>query len=59
MTVLSFENSTPRIGERVWVAPTATVLGDVELADDVSTSLAISPTSKAPRRSRPRENDDS
>jgi carbonic anhydrase/acetyltransferase-like protein (isoleucine patch superfamily) len=36
MTISSFENTAPRIGERVWVAPTATVLGDVELADDVS-----------------------
>jgi carbonic anhydrase/acetyltransferase-like protein (isoleucine patch superfamily) len=36
MTISSFESLTPRIGARVFVAPTATVIGDVELSDDVS-----------------------
>lgn len=36
MTICSFENRVPRIGARVFVAPTATVLGEVELGDDVS-----------------------
>ena len=36
MPVLPFAKSTPRIGERVFVAEDATLIGDVELADDVS-----------------------
>jgi carbonic anhydrase/acetyltransferase-like protein (isoleucine patch superfamily) len=32
----SFEGQSPRIGERVLIDPSAVVLGDVELADDVS-----------------------
>lgn len=36
MTIRTFENSAPRIGARVFVAPNATVIGDVEIGDDVS-----------------------
>lgn len=32
----SFQGHTPRIGDRVLIDPSAVVLGDVELADDVS-----------------------
>lgn len=34
--LLDFDGKTPRIGSRVYLAPTATVIGDVHLADDVS-----------------------
>jgi carbonic anhydrase/acetyltransferase-like protein (isoleucine patch superfamily) len=33
--VLSFENRVPRIDPRAWIAPTATIVGDVEIAADV------------------------
>ncbi len=36
MTIRTFENAAPRIGARVFVAPNATVIGDVEIGDDVS-----------------------
>ena len=36
MPVYSFEGVWPRFGERVFLAPTAYLAGDVELADDVS-----------------------
>ncbi|MFW5926889.1 MAG: gamma carbonic anhydrase family protein, partial [Wenzhouxiangella sp.] len=29
-------STRPRLGERVWIYPTATVIGSVELGDDVS-----------------------
>lgn len=31
-----FRDHTPRLGERVWLAPSAVVTGDVTLGDDVS-----------------------
>ncbi len=34
--ILPFQGMAPRIGSRVLVAPNATVLGDVQLGDDVS-----------------------
>jgi len=36
MPIRPFEAQLPRLGERVWVDPAATVIGDVELGDDVS-----------------------
>ncbi len=36
MRIRPFAGKSPRFGERVFVASTAAVLGDVELADDVS-----------------------
>ncbi len=36
MTIRRYQGSLPRLGERVFVDPTAVVLGDVELGDDVS-----------------------
>ncbi|WP_419420099.1 gamma carbonic anhydrase family protein [Legionella sp. D16C41] len=34
--IRSFENKTPTLGNEVYIDPTATVIGDVELANDVS-----------------------
>jgi len=31
-----FNSTTPRLGDRVWIDPQATVIGQVSLADDVS-----------------------
>lgn len=36
MPIRSFQGIEPRLGERVFVAPGAYVIGDVELGDDVS-----------------------
>ena len=36
MPFLPFKDKTPRVGERVWLAPTAYVTGDVEIGNDVS-----------------------
>ncbi len=36
MSIEKLGELSPRLGERVFVAPTATVVGDVELGDDVS-----------------------
>jgi carbonic anhydrase/acetyltransferase-like protein (isoleucine patch superfamily) len=36
MTIRSFLDRTPQLGERVYVDPAATVIGDVTLGDDVS-----------------------
>jgi len=36
MPILSYEGTVPTLGKRVYVAPGAYVIGDVELADDVS-----------------------
>ena len=36
MPVYPFQDHFPRVGERVFVAPGATVVGEVELGDDVS-----------------------
>lgn len=36
MTLRSYQGSSPKLGARVFVDPTAVVLGDVELGDDVS-----------------------
>lgn len=36
MNVRTFQGMTPKLGERVFVDPSAVVLGDVELGDDVS-----------------------
>jgi len=36
MLVQPFEGLTPRLGARVFLAPTSVVVGDVELGDDVS-----------------------
>lgn len=34
--IRSHKGKTPKFGERVWLDPTAAVIGDVELGDDVS-----------------------
>jgi carbonic anhydrase/acetyltransferase-like protein (isoleucine patch superfamily) len=34
--ILEYGGKRPRLGERVYLAPTASVIGDVELEDDVS-----------------------
>ena len=34
--IYPFQGMAPRLGSRVFIAPTATVLGDVEIGDDVS-----------------------
>jgi len=36
MSIRSFDNTTPRLGARVYVDAQATVIGDVALGDDVS-----------------------
>jgi carbonic anhydrase/acetyltransferase-like protein (isoleucine patch superfamily) len=36
MPLRPYLNQHPRLGQRVWVDPAATVIGDVELGDDVS-----------------------
>ncbi|HET7437212.1 MAG TPA: gamma carbonic anhydrase family protein [Thermoanaerobaculia bacterium] len=36
MLVLPYNGQSPRLGERVFVAPNATLIGDVELGDDAS-----------------------
>ena len=36
MTIRSYQNTTPKLGKAAFVDPTAVVLGDVELGDDVS-----------------------
>lgn len=36
MTVRSYQGTTPALGNAVFIDPTAVVLGDVELGDDVS-----------------------
>ncbi|WP_286240681.1 gamma carbonic anhydrase family protein [Neptuniibacter halophilus] len=36
MKIRTYQGMTPKLGERVFVDPTAVVLGDVELGDDVS-----------------------
>lgn len=36
MGIRPFKDKAPALGERVWVDPAATVIGEVELADDVS-----------------------
>lgn len=36
MSIYSYKNKKPTIGERVFLAPGSCVIGDVELADDVS-----------------------
>ena len=36
MPLRPYLNQLPRLGQRVWVDPAATVIGDVELGDDVS-----------------------
>ncbi len=36
MTLRPYLDQSPRLGERVYVDPAATVIGDVELGDDVS-----------------------
>ena len=36
MTVESFEQSSPKLGQRAWVHPSAVVIGDVEIGDDSS-----------------------
>lgn len=35
-TIRPWRGTQPRIGQRVWIDPAATVIGQVELADDVS-----------------------
>lgn len=34
--IMSFEGKTPQMGERVWVHPSSTIIGDVTLGADVS-----------------------
>lgn len=34
--IIPWKNRTPKIGKNVFIAPNATVIGDVELADDVT-----------------------
>ncbi|MCV6613215.1 MAG: gamma carbonic anhydrase family protein [Amphritea sp.] len=36
MTVRTYQGTTPKLGNAVFIDPTAVVLGDVELGDDVS-----------------------
>lgn len=36
MTVRTYQDTTPKLGNAVFIDPTAVVLGDVELGDDVS-----------------------
>ena len=36
MTIRTFQNMTPRLGERAFIDPSAVVLGDVEIGDDAS-----------------------
>ncbi len=36
MPTYPFRGTHPRLGHRVWLAPSATVTGDIELGDDVS-----------------------
>lgn len=36
MTISAFEGQRPRLGRGAWVAPSADVMGDVELGDDAS-----------------------
>lgn len=36
MSIRTYQNHTPTLGQRVYVDPAATVIGRVELADDVS-----------------------
>lgn len=36
MTIRNYQGYAPKLGDRVFVDPTAVVLGDVELGDDVS-----------------------
>ncbi|MDT8410735.1 MAG: gamma carbonic anhydrase family protein [Wenzhouxiangellaceae bacterium] len=36
LSIRKFQQQSPSIGERVWVDPLATVIGQVELGDDVS-----------------------
>ncbi|QOC22520.1 gamma carbonic anhydrase family protein [Wenzhouxiangella sp. AB-CW3] len=36
MPIRAFQKHQPRIGRHVWIDPAATVIGDVELGDDVS-----------------------
>ncbi|GFZ77183.1 gamma carbonic anhydrase family protein [Nesterenkonia alkaliphila] len=40
--VLTVKGKTPRVGERVFLAPTAAITGDVELADDSSAFYGVS-----------------
>lgn len=35
-TLRSFKGATPQLGERVWIDPAVTVIGQVRLGDDVS-----------------------
>lgn len=34
--IMSFEGKSPKMGERVWVHPSSTIIGDVKLGEDVS-----------------------
>ena len=34
--IIPFRNKTPKIGKNVFIAPNATIIGDVTLGDDVS-----------------------
>ena len=36
MTMRPYLEQVPRVGERVWIDPAATVIGDVEIGDDAS-----------------------
>lgn len=36
MPIHPFRGHTPKLGERVWLAPSAVITGDIELGDDVS-----------------------
>ncbi|WP_150462240.1 gamma carbonic anhydrase family protein [Nesterenkonia ebinurensis] len=40
--VLTVKNKTPRMGQRVFLAPTAAITGDVEFADDASAFYGVS-----------------
>lgn len=40
--VLTVKGKTPQVGERVFLAPTAAITGDVELADDASAFYGVS-----------------
>ena len=38
--IMAYEGKTPKIGSNVFIAPTAVVIGDVEIADGASICMA-------------------
>src|SRR5690625_3073960 len=39
--ILPFEGKTPRIHKSAWIAPTATIIGDVEIGPDASVFYGV------------------